>query len=347
LSGRPGAKVPAFSPPGWRDGNYSPPDVGATPRPRTPTTRAVPRAARDCRYARPLDGQRSCRDRWCSHFERVVCLLSDCRACKVPDRLAARVEKTSDTSDTPPPPFPVTPALPPEARGRFAGRRAFLVGMGPSLESVDLAALRASDRVVVAINHAARWVRPDVWIGFDEPRHFDPSWWLDPGVLKVADARWRAAGRLGQVTGVTAGSQNGPTLAHECPNVAWVTTGPWIDPRRYWSGPVGWCRASTCESLHGAFRVLHDLGIVEVDLVGVDYRAGPGKRYAFDEPRKGRPPFHPGLERSLNAKYRKLGGHLAELAPTIAAVGLSVYNATEGSALEAFPARTLAEALGE
>jgi hypothetical protein len=227
----------------------------------------------------------------------------------------------------------LVPVLPPECLGRFAGRRAWVVGCGPSLEAVDLRAVRGSPLVVLAVNHAAEHIRPDVWIGFDEPHHFDPSWWLDSTVLKVSDAKWRT--RAHTLRGLD-------TPAASCPNVAWVRPGSWASPEGYWSGPdAPFCRGH-CNSFAAVFRVARDLGLVELNLIGVDFRADAERHYAHGS---GRTPRTAHKARQANRKYRALAGHLAELAPSVGAAGLAVWQCTPGSALAAFPARTIEDVL--
>jgi len=52
------------------------------PRGSAPPVKEAAAIRDDCRHGRPLIEGRNCRDRWCSLFEKVVCRLSDCRACE-------------------------------------------------------------------------------------------------------------------------------------------------------------------------------------------------------------------------------------------------------------------------
>jgi hypothetical protein len=198
------------------------------------------------------------------------------------------------------------PVLPPEVRGRFVGRRAVVAGSGPSLETVDPVAIRASGLVVICVNHAVTRVRPDVWIGFDPPGLFPPELWDDPGILKITDAvHW--------------------PLVRAYPDVATVRVGHWSRPADYWSSPVlGWNRKGYPDSFVTVFRLARDLGLVELNLIGVDYR---------------------GPDEAADRRFAQLNRYLDDLAPSIRAAGLAVWQCTRRSGLTAFPRRSLEEAL--
>ncbi len=74
----------------------------------------------------------------------------------------------------------------------LAGLPVLLVANGPSLAQVDASKLCGPGRVVIGINNAYPAVRPDIWVGMDDPACFEQALFHDP-IPKVLRAGYRNA----------------------------------------------------------------------------------------------------------------------------------------------------------
>ncbi len=83
--------------------------------------------------------------------------------------------------------------LPVQLEGLYAGPQAstcWLIGGGPSLATLDVAAIAASPAPKMAINlGGARLLRPNFWTAYDPTVRFHRSIYLDPGILKFVHRR--------------------------------------------------------------------------------------------------------------------------------------------------------------
>jgi hypothetical protein len=211
--------------------------------------------------------------------------------------------------------------LPHEHRNQFADRPfGVLVGSGPSLESIDLAAVRASGAAILAINHAADWITPDAWIGFDAPKEFPDDLWFDPGIVKLTRS-WNRPEYL----------QSG-RRCFEAKNVAWLPVVERLPVAWYWHAPsVPWSLVPGERlTFLASFRLAWELGIRRLVLLGVDWQTDPAKSYAGD---RCHTPEH--CDR-LNRRFAHYGAVLTEMDASFRVRGLVVENATPGSRLEAF-----------
>jgi len=64
-------------------------------------------------------------------------------------------------------------------RGIYKGMKAFLCGCGPSLNDIP-PNLQGPNRIIAAMNTAYPKVRPDIWIGMDDPQCYDSRILLEP-----------------------------------------------------------------------------------------------------------------------------------------------------------------------
>jgi hypothetical protein len=70
--------------------------------------------------------------------------------------------------------------IPCRLHGSAAGLRAVIVGNGPSLKQEDISRLTGPGRIVIAINNAAKSVRPDWWVGMDGIENYHREIFSEP-----------------------------------------------------------------------------------------------------------------------------------------------------------------------
>jgi hypothetical protein len=228
-------------------------------------------------------------------------------------------------------------------RGQFAGQRAFLVGGGPSLNTVDITRLARPGVTVAAMNNVATMIRPQLWFCVDMPRNFHETIWRDPGVMKFTfDKHLKRDCSVDAYNGsefVASGLR-----AKECPNVwgfnhrhGWDAAHFLDDTVPTWGvngaheDPDG--KNKQCSVMLPAMWLLYWLGFRVVYLLGCDFTYQP--TYAFDEKCD---PGNANLFPWLDRRFTELKPHFREH-------GFTVLNCTEGSALTAFERISLDAAL--
>lgn len=194
---------------------------------------------------------------------------------------------------------------------RWSGRTMALLGGGPSLASVDISALQGAGWRVMAINSAAR---------------FAPA----ADVLFFGDDSWFAAN-----ADLVAGWQGlcytlSPRAKREMPHRVALLQGvrsPWLsrDPR--WT-----CRGRSAG--HTAINLAAQLGARRVVLLGYDCRTVEGRSHFHDEYSEPETVYRDDFLPAWQGWAVKTAN-----------IGLEVVNATEGSALDEFPRRSLKELL--
>ena len=79
---------------------------------------------------------------------------------------------------------------PVDLSGLFSGQTAFLVGGSPSLLEQPYKLLEQRGVLSMAMNNAARLIRPSLWICGDSPNCYEPRILLDATILKFAPVSW-------------------------------------------------------------------------------------------------------------------------------------------------------------
>lgn len=188
----------------------------------------------------------------------------------------------------------------------WGGESAFILGGGPSLARVDVAALRGHGRVV-AINDAGLVTAP--WA---DVHYFADKKWVgwNRGELHRFEGQYRVTRRDAKCPGVDV-----KVLGHDMRS---ALSG---DPGKV----AGWCGGAN------ALNLAYLFGAAAIVLFGFDMRPGS----AFSDRR-------PGPEKDL---YRsRFIPALRMMADALRAQAVPVANATPGSALDCFPIITPEEA---
>jgi hypothetical protein len=223
--------------------------------------------------------------------------------------------------------------------GSFRGATCFLVCGGPSLNTLDLSPLNQRGVLVAAVNNvAATHVRPQLWFSFDDPAHFVESIWQDPGIAKFV-----REDRLG--LRINKRSESGDFVAgdrvRDCPNVWGYKCENGWKPEHFLASrfPTGGTegadqdpdgRAFNKSVLLPALRILFDLGVRRVYLLGADFHMSPTEPYAFAEA------CDPTRAELNNQLFAWLDRRFREIRPFLDREKFKVWNATPGSKLTAF-----------
>lgn len=223
--------------------------------------------------------------------------------------------------------------------GMYRGATCFLLCGGPSLRTMDLEPLKARGVLVAAVNNAATVFRPHLWFSFDAAARFSETIWADPGIMKFT----REDRLEMRITKYDPGVQQfmQDEKVQNCPNVfgykcehtwkadAFLTsqlpTGGTDNER---DDPDG-------ERIHKsvmlpALRILFDLGVRRLYLLGADFFMDEAAPYGFDEEvRSDR------VERN-NLLFGWLDRRFHELQPVFGRAKYKIWNATPGTRLTAF-----------
>lgn len=224
-----------------------------------------------------------------------------------------------------------------EIGGLYRGATVFLVCGGPSLNKMDLTPLRAERGILVAaVNQvAATHVRPQLWFSVDDPSKFHESIWKDPGILCFTKQKYLRHA----VWETKDGERKAGPKSQDLPGVlGYEHRSEW--PCDFLSGAPTWGTAGVFKSVFMvALRMLADLGVKRICLLGADFHMEPGQSYAFDQEKNA------GAARSNNGYYARMNRDLPKVWKDLLSIGCEVVNCTPGSHLTAFPTSTLADEL--
>lgn len=226
---------------------------------------------------------------------------------------------------------------PVELGGLHKGATVFLVCGGPSLNRMDLSVLERRGVLVAAVNQvAATHVRPQLWFSVDDPSKFHESIWKDPGVLCFTKRKYLKKA----VWETRDGDRKAGPKAQDLPAVVgYDHRSEW--PCDFLDGAPSWGRDGYFKSVFVvALRILADLGVKRICLLGADFHMDPTQAYAFDQDKD-----H-GAANSNNGYYARMNRDLPAVWKTLLSVGCEVVNCTPGSHLTAFPTSTLADEIG-
>lgn len=235
-------------------------------------------------------------------------------------------------------------------RNFYAGRSAFLILSGPSLNLLDLDALRRPGVLTMGVNNSWAVFRPHLWTCVDHPRRFIDTGWKDARILKFAPASLHGL-PLG-VQGEDGSIRNSAFKAGQMPSTLFYKRTNGFDHTRFLRGEsVMWgCGNKQTDTLGitgkrsvmlVALRLLHHLGVKTVYLLGCDFAMSEERRYAFDETRTEK------AIRNNNGLYEGLSRRFEALRPHFDAEGFRVVNCSPGSRLDAFERMDYADAVAQ
>jgi len=226
---------------------------------------------------------------------------------------------------------------PVELGGLHRGATVFLVCGGPSLNRMDLSVLERRGVLVAAVNQvAATHVRPHLWFSVDDPSKFHESIWKDPAVLCFTKRKYLRHAVWETRDG---GRKPGPKAQDLPLVVGYEHRAEW--PCDFLDGAPTWGREGYFKSVFVvALRILADLGVRRICLLGADFHMDPAQAYAFDQQKD------QGAANSNNGYYARLNRDLPAVWKTLLSIGCEVVNCTPGSQLTAFPTSTLADEIG-
>ena len=227
-------------------------------------------------------------------------------------------------------------------RNLWSPAAGFLVGSGPSLNTVDLGRLRERGIASLGINNAAAYAPCKSFVCSDPPEKFHHGVFFDPGIMKfVPHTKLRKRVRAKLPDGSFRFTRYNVC---DCPNVfafhrrsvfkpeEFLTT-EWASWGNNSQGAIDTGRQKAIFTWFIGLRLMVYLGVRRIYLLGVDFAMKPsGKResgqYAFDQA---------GVGLGNNSHYRVAADYCIELKPHLEAAGIEVYQTNPASRLTAFP----------
>lgn len=236
-------------------------------------------------------------------------------------------------------------------RGLLAGSPAFVVGGGPSLAGVPAGTFRLPGLFSIGVNNAAAMVRTSAFICSDPVGKFHSSIYTDPTMMKfipIPKLKPRTSIRLKDDGEFVVG----PPLV-ECPNVWGYAKRGWLSTDHTFftepSATIGNFDEGVTRfgpgtkkgvlTLLAAMRLAYYLGARTIFLVGCDFHMDEATPYAFGQAKA------PGEVLNNNERYEIISAWLHDLRGTFREFGLTVYNTSPVSKLEAFPHYPLGDAV--
>jgi len=223
-----------------------------------------------------------------------------------------------------------------DPRGIFNGAACFFCSSGPSMAEIPLAELQRPGILTLAVNNGAKVVRPDIWVSVDTPAKFLESVWRDPRIMKFVGTGKGGDPIARELQGQT-WAYSGTTV-HDCPNVVYMKLQgtEHFNPKTFFEEPeIPW----GSNKHHGggrsvflaAIRIMRDLGIRRIYLLGCDFRMTSDYTYSFSEQRSS------GAVRSNNNSYMRMINYFTQLSFVLGDVDLEIWNCTPQSGLTIFP----------
>jgi hypothetical protein len=218
----------------------------------------------------------------------------------------------------------------------------FLVGGGPSLNSLDSSIFTQRGVVSLGINNVAGWIPTTAFICGDDPKKFHHGIFFDGSIIKFVPSRLlRKPVRAKKHDGTFA---NTKLTVRDCPMVFGYNRAKvsrWI-PDEFLTLPYAtWGRSDQVAKKEGkphllfslflGLRMMHYLGVRRVYLVGVDFEMTSEDGYAFPQYR------WPSAIRTNNNSYQLANEMCHELLPHFDAAEYSIFNCNQDSRLTAFP----------
>lgn len=223
----------------------------------------------------------------------------------------------------------------------LAGRPAFLICGGPSLNKMDLSLLNQRGIVTMGVNNSPALFKPNYWICGDTPRRFIEQIWKDPTITKFVPHGHRNI--FPRVRTSEGGLKNSAFRTFQMPNTYFFNRGEWFDAKYFFEDrdfPWGTdSKTPDAYGIHGyrstmilAIKMLWYLGAGNVYLLGCDFKMENGaQNYAFEQDRT------PQAVRENTEVFKALDRRLKELKPYLKHTGLNIFNCTPDSGLKLFP----------
>ena len=209
-----------------------------------------------------------------------------------------------------------------ELQGLYKDRSCFLICCGPSLKTAMTLwrKRRLGDYLTMGLNNSPAVFQPNLWCCVDGLYKF-PRWvYRSKEVTKfIPVRRW-----------------DEPQMADAVSVYGYAERNRFQWWRFLADEIVTWGN----QTMMIAIRLLFDLGIRRVFIIGADFHMEPGDG-AYGDGRYGGPQ----LARNNNESYAKLDGRFALLRPYLERFGMYIYNATPGSRLTAFDTISYDEAI--
>jgi hypothetical protein len=235
-----------------------------------------------------------------------------------------------------------------QLRDLLAGGSAFLMGGGPSANSLPLERLGDRGCWTMAVNNVAGHpkVRPQAFVCSDPPSKFSHSIWLDPAVMKFVPTA-KLGGRRARLREKKPDGTFVPLAktTADCPNVWGFQRYSWLFPDDRFFTADGCCwgnhasgtemtkQPKTVCTMLLAMRLLKFLGARRIYLVGVDFTMSPSWGYSFGQSRD------QAASASNNAQFIVVNQWLCKMQEigVFDRFGLEIYNTFQHSGLRAFP----------
>jgi len=240
------------------------------------------------------------------------------------------------------------------------GQSAFLILGGPSLKTVldqkiiihnkeytGKEILQHPGFVTMSVNNTPRSIRTNLWTSVDSPSHFIKSIWLDPKIQKIIPI-----GKKEKFVFDNESWNYTDIKIKDCPNVAFYKLNNQFDPDTFLlSDTFNWGNDGKSECKLGikgkrsvmlpAIRILFELGIKNVYLLGCDFKMIEDQPYHFEQSK------HAGAVKSNNNTYDALNKRFSALQQSFLEYDFHVYNCNSDSGLQAFPFISFEEAIND
>jgi hypothetical protein len=223
----------------------------------------------------------------------------------------------------------------------YRGRSAFLICGGPSFGALDHTMLRAPGVLTMGLNNSVKTFRPNLWCSVDSPDHWVRSVWLDPTITKFVPT-----GHHDKRIFNSDKWEHMRLKVGDCPNVIYFRRNEHFQARQWlWEDCFNWGNHSKVGGgrsvMLPAVRILFELGIRRIYLLGADFTMSAETKYHFDQNR------HVGSIKGNNSTYEKMNGWFKELRPLFEQQKFHVFNCNPQSNLKAFEFIDYKDALEE
>lgn len=222
--------------------------------------------------------------------------------------------------------------------GLYRERSAFLILNGPSFAGIDKAPLKKPGVLTMTVNNGIKSFRSNLWSCHDDAHRFVRSVWSDPTIMKfVSINRARE-----QIFDSTKWEWTNKTVA-DCPNVIFYKRSDGFNPDKFLVSPAVQTGATDPPRgrsvMMASIRILYELGIRKIFLLGCDFKMDEQNKYHFDQDRK------PQAIKNNETTYKLLNDRFVQMKNHFKRHGLEIYNCNPQSGLDAFPKVTYEHAL--
>lgn len=231
-------------------------------------------------------------------------------------------------------------------KNHFENQSVFLIGGGPSINTVDTSFLSSRGILSFAINNigAYKSIRPNFWLCTDETSQFHEVIWKDGQIWKFIPEHFS-----GKPFKLADGSWS-KYCKRLCPNTWTFTLNEKFNSKEFFTTDNVCFGASKDfkddlglaggrSTMLAAFKILFYLGFKKIFLLGVDFKMKEEEPYAFPQKK------HKAGCNTNNGSYKLLEKRLTALKPQMKNFGMEVYNCNLESHLKCFPFLPVWEAI--